>query len=169
MLQQIVIFEVALFPILSLEMWWLTRKQLIKFLFWFWHWETIPVYIPTHQVISFTSISHHLPQFSWVRKSFILLQLKMVSHIACSEKFIICFYWNHEHTCKECSQKQITHVLYRKLLWMWLFELQLDYVESIYTPELLGVFSCFLLMLNSSVSANKWSYRYWILTMSLDR
>ena len=36
MLEKIVTFEVALFPILSLE--YVTfRKQLIEFLFWFWH------------------------------------------------------------------------------------------------------------------------------------
>ena len=40
----------------------------------------------------------------------------------------------------ECSQTQNDHLLYRKLLPMWYFELQPDYVESKYTPEFARTF-----------------------------
>ena len=36
------------------NMWYLCRKQLIKFLIWYWHRKTIPVYIPIILVIYFT-------------------------------------------------------------------------------------------------------------------
>ena len=52
------------------------------------------------------------------------------------QKLILYRYWNHQHICKEYSQAQTTHLLYRKHLKMGYFELQLDYVEARYTPEL---------------------------------
>ena len=93
---------------------------------------------------------------SRVRICFILSQQKMVSHIVWCKKWIFYLNWNHWQICKECSQTQNTNLLYKKLLPIWYFELQPDYVESTYTPppspELPGHLFCFLLTLNGSVS-----------------
>ena len=65
MLEKIVTFEVALFPILSLD----AIENLIKFLFCILHRKkTIPVYIPTHLVISFTRNPPSFTKCSRVRK-----------------------------------------------------------------------------------------------------
>ena len=90
--------------------------------------KTIPVYIPTHLVISFIWNQPLFTKRSRVRICFILLLQKMVSQIVCCEKLIFYLNWNHQHICKECSQTQNDHLLYRKLLPMWYFELQPDYV-----------------------------------------
>ena len=85
--------------------------KLLYFLFFRWNmWieKTIPVYIPTHLVISFHKIIHHLLNaleledvwFYYSRNGLPnCLLLKMI--------FFLC--WNHQHICKECSQKQNTH------------------------------------------------------------
>ena len=109
--------------------------------------KTISVYIPTHLVISFIWNHQSFIKCSRVRICFILLLQKMVSENVCCEKLLLYLNWNHQHICKECSQTQNTHLLYMKLLSMWYFELQPDYVESTYTPELPGRLPCFLLML----------------------
>ena len=76
----------------------------------------------------------------------------MVSRIVCCAKWIFYLNLNHKQICKEYSQTQNTHLLYRERLPMWYFELQSDYVESTYTPALSGHLFCFLLTLNGSVS-----------------
>ena len=88
-----------------------------------------------HQLITFTKCSR-------VRIYFILLLQEMVSHIVCCEKLMFYLNLNHQHICKEWSQTQNTQLLYRKLLSMWYFELQLDYY-----PRIAKILSCFLLML----------------------
>ena len=105
------------------------EKSLLNFYFGFDIEKTIPVYIPTHLVISFTKNHASFTKCSQVRICFILLLQKMVSQNVCCEKNYL--NWNHQHICKECFHTQITHLLYRKLLSMWYLELQLDhYVES---------------------------------------
>ena len=66
-------------------------------------------------------------------------------------------------------------LLYRKRLTIWYFELQPDYVESKYTPNLPGFLFGFLFMFKRQCIrvwscklvryANKWSYRYGILPL----
>ena len=94
----------------------------------------------------------------------------MFSHIVCCEKLI--FYCNHKQICKECSQTHNIHLLYRKFLPMWYFELQLDYAVSKYNPKLPGFLSCFLLILKQQCikvwlcklmrCANKWPFCPWL-------
>ena len=77
---------------------------------------------------------------SRLRICLILSLQKIVSHIVCCEKLIFYLKWNHQQICKESSQTQNTHLLYRELLPMWYFELQPDYVESTYTPRIARTF-----------------------------
>ena len=119
---------------------YLENSCVLNFDFGFNIEKTIHVYIPTHLVISFIWNQPSFTKCSRVRICFILLLQKMVSQNVCCEKLIFYLNWNHQHICKECSQTQNDHLLYRKLLQLWYFELQPDYVVSKYTPEFARTF-----------------------------
>ena len=131
MLEKLSLLKLLYFQFIRWNMWHLSKKQLIKFLFLFWHRKNdtgLNSYTSGYVLKKFkkNKITHHFLN---------ALELKYVSfdHF---RKFIIYINWNHQQICKECSQILNGHKLYRKLLPVWYFELQADYVESTYTPRI---------------------------------
>ena len=118
---------------------------LLNFYFGFDIEKTIPVYIPTLLVMSFIymyiyKIAHHLLNAH---------ELEYASFYHCRKwSTILCVAKNWYYILIETINKSVksvlttqnTHLLYRKLLPKWYFELQPDYVESTYTPKIARIF-----------------------------
>ena len=87
------------------------ENSVLNFYFGFDIEKTIPVYIPTHLVISFIQNQPSFTKCSRVRICFILLLQKMVSQNVCCEKLIFYLNWNHQHNCKEFSYTEWSFTL----------------------------------------------------------
>ena len=100
-------------PFFRLNMWHLSRKQLTKFLFWFWHRKNdTRLYAYTYWYLFSYKIPHHLLNALELEYASFNYCRKRSPKMFVMRKLIFYLNLNHQHICKEYSQTKNTKVIY---------------------------------------------------------